>query len=406
MSSTKIIILPNASEPTLGKLPEGQEVFGPLNEVLGEHFYKPDYQAIRIVLGTIKAHYLKVGDPAWLFAVAPPGTGKTTMSLMGASNLPDVYALSGFTDKTFISGFHVHKEPGLLEQLGDTMQDGQIYTTRGDAIFLAKDFTTVLTMRRETRGEILGQLREIHDGQYSKRFGTGVTKIWRGRVSIIAAVTPVLDRYYSVFTTLGERFLQVRWHRPDSPEAGERAIDQQEKEKEIKSEVRAAVTKMFDASFTKVPNLSDEGRKRIANLAEVVAVGRTHVFRNSVGNREIEFIPEPESNTRISKGLAAIAKGLAALNNHSEVAEQDLQDVLRVGLDCLPERRRLILLAVSQGKDLKSLGMATTTYRRELEELENLEIVVGASDNKWKLSEKFGHFLDVANVKLEGNGSP
>ena len=88
MSSHEIITLLNENEPTLGKRPEGQEVFGPLNKILSEYFYKPDFQAIRIVLGTIKAHYLNIGDPAWLFAVAPPGTGKTTMSLMGASNLP------------------------------------------------------------------------------------------------------------------------------------------------------------------------------------------------------------------------------------------------------------------------------------------------------------------------------
>jgi len=47
-------------------------------------------------------------------------------------------------------------------------------------------------------------------------FGTGVTKIWRGRVTMIAAVTPVLDRYYAVFSVLGERFMQLRWHRPNS----------------------------------------------------------------------------------------------------------------------------------------------------------------------------------------------
>jgi hypothetical protein len=31
---------------------------------------------------------------------------------------------------------------------------------------------------------------------------------------VIAAVTPVLDRHCSMFSVLGERFLQVRWHRP------------------------------------------------------------------------------------------------------------------------------------------------------------------------------------------------
>jgi len=57
--------------------------FATLHTVLERWFYKPDLQAIRIVMGTIEAHYLNIGTPAWLFVVAPPGSGKTTMSIMG-----------------------------------------------------------------------------------------------------------------------------------------------------------------------------------------------------------------------------------------------------------------------------------------------------------------------------------
>jgi hypothetical protein len=64
-----------------------------LEAVLRRWFYNPDTQAIRIVLGTIEAHYLNIGDPAWLFVVAPPGAGKSTMSIVGAAGLPDVISL-------------------------------------------------------------------------------------------------------------------------------------------------------------------------------------------------------------------------------------------------------------------------------------------------------------------------
>ena len=94
--------------------------FHALASVLGKYFYKPDLQAVRVVLGTIKAHYLRVGDPAWLFVVAPPGTGKTTISIMGASQLSEVTMLSDFTENTFLSGFYQQKEAGLLERLGKT----------------------------------------------------------------------------------------------------------------------------------------------------------------------------------------------------------------------------------------------------------------------------------------------
>ncbi len=225
------------------------------------------------------------------------------MSLMGASGLSEVVTLSDFTENTFLSGFYGHKEPGLLEKLGHTNKTGNISVSEGNAVFLAKDFTTVLSMNRDKRGMILSQLREIHDGSFRRDFGTGETKIWNGRVTILAAVTPVLDRYFSVFSVLGERFLQVRWHRPASEEAGERAIEQQGKEEQIKKEAREAILSIFNNCPQRVPSLPTTIPARIAAIAEVVAISRTHVFRDGYGSREIEYVPEPEANTRISKDV-------------------------------------------------------------------------------------------------------
>lgn len=375
--------------------------FTSLDKILQKWFYKPDLQALRIVLGTIKAHYLNLGDPAWLFVVAPPGTGKTTMSIMGACGLPEVLTISDFTENTFLSGFHGHREPGILEKVGHTTNVGDTYTTNGNAIFLVKDFTTVLSMRREKRGVILSQLREIHDGWFKRAFGTGITKIWRGRVAIIAAVTPVLDRHYSIFSVLGERFLQLRAHRPDSEEAGEWAIQQQSHEEQIQQEVRETIDQIFKSSSNESPVLPDNMRKRIASLAEVVAIGRTHVYRDNYGKREIEYVPEPEANTRISKGLASIARGIAALNKREEVAEQDFQDTLRVGLDCLTDNRRRLLIAAYQDTDLDSVMMPRTVRSREIEDLEALKIIEPNFPNpRMVLTDRIEKLMQMASLKL------
>jgi hypothetical protein len=365
--------MPTAVE--LNQPTTNEDRFTELNSVLEKWFYKPDLQAVRIVLGAINAHYLKIGDPAWLFLVAPPGSGKSTMSLMGASDLPEVQTLSDVTENTFLSGFYGHKDPGLLEKLGTTAKNGNISVSQGNAVFLAKDFTTVLSMKHEKRGMILSQLREIHDGTFRRDFGTGETKIWQGRVTIVAAVTPVLDRYFSVFSVLGERFLQIRWHRPDSEEAGEWAIEQQGEEDQIKQEAREAIKNTFAKATPLAPSLPSGMPPRIAALSEIVALGRTHIFRDGYGSREIEYVPEPEANTRISKGLAALIRGIAALSGHAAVEEQDLQDGFRVGLDCLPENRRRIVMAASAGQDLASIAIAPTMRFRAAEELEALGIL-------------------------------
>ncbi|MBI4454582.1 MAG: hypothetical protein HY644_01645 [Acidobacteria bacterium] len=337
---------------------------------------------MRIVLGTIKAHYLDVGDPPWLFVVAPPGTGKTTMSIMSACGLPEVIQLGDLSENTFLSGFYQHKTPGLLEKLGPVQQNSDTFITNGNAIILVKDFTTVLSMRREKRGVILSQLREIHDGEFKRDFGTGETKIWRGRVTVIAAVTPVLDRHYSIFSTLGERFLQVRWRRPDSPEAGEWAIRQQGHESEIQRLCKGVITTLFQQSTSTAPLLADGMVRRIAAIAEVVSLSRTHVFRNSYGDREIEYVPEAEANTRISKGLAAIARGIAALNHREKVTEEDLQDAFRVALDCIPDSRRQVLVATIAGKAIDSLPLPRTVRERAIEELRELRLLTKDSPPK------------------------
>jgi hypothetical protein len=256
-----------------------------------------------------------------------------------------------------------------------------------------KDFTTVLTMRREKRAVILSQLREIHDGQFKRDFGTGESKIWRGRATVIAAVTPALDRHYAIFSTMGERFLHVRSHRPDSPEAGHWAIRQQGHETEIRMQCQEAMTSLFADIDSTVPTLSADYQSRIVQLAELTAIARTQIERNSFGKREIEYVPEPEANTRISKGLAAIAKGIASLSRSRDIREVDLTDALRVGLDCIPYQRRLLLEAAIRRDRWDSVQIPRTTLNRELEELEALGLfelggLDDSVDTKWKLSRK------------------
>jgi len=374
--------------------------FGRLYRILEKWFYKPDLQAFRVIVGTMKAHYLPTGDPAWLFVVAPPGTGKTTMGIMGASKLPDVHMLGGFTANTFLSGFHGHREPGLLEKLGETTEKDGRFTTGGDAILLAKDFTTVLSMRRETRSEILAQLREIHDGEFRRAFGTGETKIWRGRITVIAAVTPIIDRYYSIFTVLGERFLQLRWHRPESPEAGQQAIRQQGYEKEIRTELREAIQNLVLESTDTPPILRPAAEVRLASMAELVAFARTHVMRSSYGNREINYVPEPEANTRLSKELAAVAKGIAAINGREVVGEPDLQDSFRVAFDSIPDNRRRLLVAIAQDRELDDRWLPRTVQEREIEELKALGLLSRSDDPT--LTRRAARLLGAADVVMGG----
>lgn len=334
-----------------------QSKFEPLNKLLLKWFEAPDLQAVRIVLGAARTHFLNIGDPVWLFLVAPPGSGKTTMNIMATSGLPQVLMIGDLTPQTFLSGMHGADNPGILEQLGGKqVTRGKLKFVSGDALFLLKDFTTVLSMRPDKKAEILAQLREIYDGQFTKSFGTGITKQWNGRISILAAVTPIIDRHYSIFNTLGERFLQVRWHRPPY-QAGITAQKQQGKETQIKNQLKKHVRKLFldstvNGNKRTPPKLPKKTLERIASFAEIIAIGRTHVYRDRF-SRNIDYVPEPEANTRIAKQLSALAKGIASLEQKPSVTEDEVQDVFRVGLDSLPPTRRKIIVSALTGREIK-----------------------------------------------------
>jgi hypothetical protein len=126
----------------------------------------------------------------------------------------------------------------------------------------------------------------------------------------------------------------------------------------------------LDASNA-IPEISNAVRRQIATIANLVAFARAYVYRNSFGNREIIDVSVPEANTRIAKGLAAIARGDAALQRKDAVDDDVLQDIYRVALDCIPPTRRDVFTAVLVGRSVP----VGTTPARALEDLQELGLV-------------------------------
>src|SRR5439155_22693644 len=139
-----------------------------------------------------------------------------------------------------------------------------------------KDFTTVLKMPRQDRDKILGDLRDIYDGSFSKAFGTRGTVRYDSHFNLVAAVTNTIEDYYTVQSVLGQRFIMVRSSFPgDWLTDGERDVEQMRKE--LTTRVRAVCEGL---PRNLVPSLSPEVNADIKRLAREVAVLRTHVDRN------------------------------------------------------------------------------------------------------------------------------
>ena len=325
-----------------------------------------DWDALTITVAAVIANRLP-GDPLWLFLVTAP-SGVKTEYISSLNGLPKIHPLSDLTAQTFASGMKGRNDPSLLPKLS--------YGT----VLVLKDFTTVLSMQRDKRHEILSQLREIYDGSYSKSWGTGKTLNWKGKVGLIAGVTTIIDTHYAMYQTLGERFIQYRISQPEPDAVAEVAMRNQGHEKRMREELAAAVQEFFEElDLEVVPELAPEMIKKLAKLSSFVVLARSGVIRGGYGSKEITYVPEPESPPRLAKQLALLAKSLMICG----LSEEEAYCLCcKAGFDSIHRIRVAVLRLLTQTEGaLRTSSLAegtqypTNTVRRYLEDLAALNVV-------------------------------
>jgi len=371
--------------------------FATLQNKIDKWLLLKDRGVLKVLLATVIANKLR-GDPVWLMIVSASGGSKTEL-LRGLNKIRNIYPLSDLTQQTFLSGMK-GENASLLHKIDPY-----------DTIITLKDFTTVLTMHHDKRQEILGQMREIYDGHYKKAFGTGETKEWTGKLGFIAGVTTIIDQYQTVNQVLGERFTQYHLEHDDSLNLARKAISNTGDENEMREDIQESIAN-FVAGI-KIPStnpaVSGTVQEKIAHLASLCVLGRSGVFRNGY-SRDIEFIPDPELPTRLTKELLKIASALSLIDSTSE--EKNYELIYKIGLDSIPRVRRAILRAVRFDTEYEvsnlseNIGYPVTPIRRALEELMAFGVMkcrkggVGSSD-WWSLSEKAKQLLEVALPECE-----
>ncbi len=336
-----------------------------VEEAIDAHHYKPDLEAARAVYAAIAAHSLP-GFPAWMMHVAPPGTMKTEL-LEALEGLRGVFVIDQVTSSTFISG--QIKDPGKPTKTSASL----LHRIGEDARILCPDFSTVLSMKRDSRPSVLADMRRIYDGHLHKEYGTSDglgERDWRGRITFSVCATPEVDRHYSIFQTLGERFLMVRSPRAEGEEAALSAMNQDNAD--AKKALKQAVHGLFNGLPVVEPEVPSEIQRKIAALTEVAVHGRTHVPRSGNAKEIVFYVPQAESPTRLAQQLVQLAKGSARLDRRRVVNEKDLGLVRRVAFDCIPSIRRAILDALISGElpDPSKLKIPPTTFHYAVQDLE------------------------------------
>lgn len=358
------------------------------------NFHKPDLEALRCVLAAQRAHFFE-GDPVWLFVIGPSGSGKTSIVVACAAAVERTWVESSITTKSLLSGMSDGQKASLLE----IIQSG---------ILIFKDFTTILSKREEEQKEIVSQFREVYDGRWSIRTGQR-SAIWEGKITVIAAVTPAIERAWAVHRDLGERFMQVRWFNNDSLKIANAARLQRGREKLIAAQMRK-LTKDFFTKQTTTPQLSDEDGERVDILATVIARLRGKVNRDTK-TKEVIDASQPEEPTRIAKSLDSLICHHAALFARENVTEDDFRIAYRVGFDSVPHRRAQVMERIPLEEAIQPVKIATalnlpyTTVETTIEDLCALEVLTLSSSivKEVKINENFRALWLSAQPKTTQN---
>jgi hypothetical protein len=345
----------------------------------------PDTGVLDVVLGTVAANRLE-GDPVWLVVVGPPAGGKSE-TLNAISGLEDAHPTATLTEAALLSGTPKREHDkaatgGLLRKLGE----------RG--IIVCKDFGSVLSMNRDARALVLAALREVYDGTWTRHVGTdgGKTLSWTGRVGLIAACTPTIDRHHAVMGSMGERFTLYRLPSVDPDTQARQALRHAGREKTMRAELAVAARAVLADIGTARERTSEETDRLIA-LATFVVRARSAVERDG-HTRDIELVPEPEAPTRLVIVLDRLLAGPDAIGCDREHA---LALVTKTALDSVPALRLAILRVLATSDDLDTNTIAdhvrhpATTTRRTLEDLVAHHLVqrhrgTEGTAHRWSLS--------------------
>jgi hypothetical protein len=355
---------------------------GPLDAVqqaVEDYLLLDDPDVLPILMAAVAAHKLDV-SPVWLLIVGPPSSAKTELITL-LKGLTHVHFLSDLTPNTLASGYVVSAgtaEPSLLDRLKNH-------------VLAVKEFTTVLSKRSDVRGELLAQLREVYDGTLSKAWGTQKEFTWDGRVSFIAGVTDEIDRQHAVMSSLGPRFLFLRMRQPDRKAVARRALENRNLGYSQKA-AQKAVKQFFRDLTEELPAAPEHLQQRLIDIADFVTRARSIVHKDEKG--DAESAPNPEVPGRFVRQLHGLAAGLAVVHGRALIADQDVDLVERVALDCLPPGRRHIIDVLRAHATAvpfatiraESRMLSESTIRRELDALQLLG-TVNKSEGNWVLQE-------------------
>lgn len=259
--------------------------------------------------------------PLWLFIVAPPSSGKTTIIEGFKEAREYTEYISELTPASLVTGlkFDEDFDPSLL--------------ARGNnKVWFIEDFTPILNLPKTMSMEIFGILRAAYNGFYDAHFAAMHRSYEDRHFSIVAGVTHAIERIN--LGDFGERFLRIRLLDTDFDEDEhiERALNNVNVSMRQKEKIFGAVNGFIEHLMNnKVePTYNNVMNKKLRNLAKLTALLRTEVHRNK---NEISTRAIPEVASRIATQLKKLGLYLAVVYGREEVCDECYRVMQKVAFD-------------------------------------------------------------------------
>lgn len=368
---------------------------------LGEDY---DLDALDVMLATAACDQL-TGDPLWLLLISGSGNAKTetvqALDGVGATITSTISSEGALLSATSKKEVTAGATGGLLRKLGD----------RG--VMVIKDVTSILSMNRDQRAQVLGALREVYDGRWSRNVGTdgGRTLDWSGRLVVVGAVTTAWDTAHSVIASMGDRFVLLRMDSTTGRQAaGRRAIGNTGHEIAMREELALAVRDVLGCIDTTPTELTDDETDVLLAAADLVTLARTGVEYDYRG--DVIDAHAPEMPTRFAKQLAQVVRGAVSVGIDRDEA---LRLAIRCARDSVPPLRLEIVddIAANPGATTaevrKRLGKPRATVDRQLQALNMLGVLdvdeeeiewAGKPGTRWRYTLADGIRPDALNPEI------
>jgi hypothetical protein len=367
-----------------------------------------DRDVVRLLAAVVLANQLD-GPPVWLMLVASSSGGKSAL-LMTLDDLelipgkPMTHFISDLTENTLASGFKSKdQETSLLKKLPY------------GGVLVFKDFTSLLTKRREGRDAIMGQLREVYDRKFDKSTGNGADTAWKGKLGALSGVTQAVHEYGTELSIMGDRFILFSMQQPDRLQATRfvmsiRTLDnsQEDRLESAKAHMHDYLRMAMQTIKNDAPlHMKKEDQEKLIHVADFVTQVRSGVVQDD-RTGHVTFVPSAEMPIRLIDQLMSIGTALSHMRTvdgrEPELEAEDIRILYRIAFDSIPLKRRWALHQLAsylQGVSTSGLaakmGYETEVVKGWLAQLAALGIIrrvhSGHGADMWLLNEQYREIM-------------